>query len=303
MLIVQKAAQSAGAGSDECAAPRVGAERAQRGAGCGAEHCGAAGAAGGGGAAGRNAEDDAYLPGDGLEAGPMDQLIGHSITYRIAVGPRAGRKVFTLQTLPDSGEAFDDPVGRVSGLSLHAGVAAKAHQRQKLERLCRYISRPAVSEKCLSLTPNGNIRYQLKTPYRDGTTHVMFEPLDFIARLAALVSKPQVNLTPYHGVFAPNSRDRAAVTPAKRGKGANPAGLEEEQEKTPAQRRAAMTWPQRLKREPSRFRSTVRIWDDPVGRRAKPEISGGRKSGVKSADPKSRLWRKPNRPPPGRLCP
>ena len=47
-------------------------------------------------------------------------------------------------------------------------------------------------EKRLSLTPNGNIRYQLKTPYRDGTTHVIFEPLDFIARLAALVPKPRV---------------------------------------------------------------------------------------------------------------
>ena len=49
-----------------------------------------------------------------------------------------------------------------------------------LERLCRYISRPAVSEKRLSLTANGNVRYQLKTPYRDGTIYVIFEPLDFI---------------------------------------------------------------------------------------------------------------------------
>jgi hypothetical protein len=31
------------------------------------------------------------------EAGPLDDLIGHSITYRIAVGPRAGQKLFTLQ--------------------------------------------------------------------------------------------------------------------------------------------------------------------------------------------------------------
>ena len=154
---------------------------------------------------------------------------------------------------------------QVSGFSLHAGVAAKAHQRRKLERLCRYISRPAVSEKRLSLTPNGNIRYRLKTPYRDGTTHVILEPLDFIARLAALVPKPRVNLTRFHGVFGPNSRDRAAVTPAKRGKGAKPAGLEEEQEKTPAQRRAGMTWAQRLKRELNRFRSTVRISDSTVG--------------------------------------
>ena len=76
-----------------------------------------------------------------------------------------------------------------------------------------------MSEERLALTANGNVRYQLKTPYKDGTTHVIFEPLDFIARLASLVPKPRVNLTRFHGVFAPNSRHRALVTPAKRGKG------------------------------------------------------------------------------------
>ena len=52
------------------------------------------------------------------------------------------------------------------------------------------------------------MRYELKTPYSDGTTHVIFEPLDFIARLAALVPKPRVTLTQYYGVFAPNNRFR-----------------------------------------------------------------------------------------------
>jgi hypothetical protein len=42
-----------------------------------------------------------------------------------------------------------------------------------------------------------------KSAYRDGTTHVIFEPLDFIARLASLVPSPRVNLTRYHGIFAP----------------------------------------------------------------------------------------------------
>ena len=37
---------------------------------------------------------------------------------------------------------------------------------------------------------------QLKTPYRDGTNHVIVPPLDFIARLAALVPKTRVNLIP-----------------------------------------------------------------------------------------------------------
>jgi hypothetical protein len=48
---------------------------------------------------------------------------------------------------------------------------------------------------------------------------VIFEPLDFIARLAALVPKPRVNLTRFHGVFAPNSKYRVQVTSARRDKG------------------------------------------------------------------------------------
>jgi hypothetical protein len=87
------------------------------------------------------------------------------------------------------------------------------------------------------------VRYTLKTPYRDGTSHVGFEPLDFIARLAALVPEPRVHLTRYHGVFAPHSRWRAAITPAGRGSGIQPADT-----RTPAERHRALSWAQRFKR-------------------------------------------------------
>jgi hypothetical protein len=97
-------------------------------------------------------------------------------------------------------------VGEAAGFSLHAGVATNANEREKLERLCRYITRPAVSTKRLSMTRNGKVRYELKTPWRNGTTHVIFEPLDFISRLVSLVPKPRVNLTRFHGVFASNSQ-------------------------------------------------------------------------------------------------
>ncbi len=63
----------------------------------------------------RDAENS-YLAGEAVEAGPMDQLLGSSITYRIAVGPHQGRKVFTLQTLPACDESFDEGVGKVAGL-------------------------------------------------------------------------------------------------------------------------------------------------------------------------------------------
>ena len=80
------------------------------------------------------------------------------------------------------------------------------------------MSRPPVAEDRLALTASGQVRYTLKTPYRDGTTHIVLEPLDFIARLAALVPPPRMHLTRYHGVFAPHSRLRAAITPAHRGR-------------------------------------------------------------------------------------
>ncbi len=142
---------------------------------------------------------------DASDEDPSNQLLGSSITYRIAVGPQQGRKVFTLQTLPDcgSGNPFVSTVGEVAGFSLHAGVVARANERAKLERLCRYVTRPPVSTKRLSMTRNGRVRYELKTPWRNGTTHVIFEPLDFISRLVALVPRPRVNLTRFHGVFAP----------------------------------------------------------------------------------------------------
>jgi len=128
--------------------------------------------------------------------------LGSSITYRIAVGPQQGRKVFTLPTLAACDEPFDDGVGKTAGFSLHVGVAAEARERKKLERLCRYISRPAVSEKRLSLMPSGNVWYQLKTPYREATTHVIFEQVDFFAQLTSVVPKPCMKPTIFRGVFA-----------------------------------------------------------------------------------------------------
>jgi hypothetical protein len=90
------------------------------------------------------------------------------------------------------------------------------------------------------------VRYQLKTPYNNGTTHVVFEALDFLARLAALVPRPRVNLTRYHGVFAPNSAHRASVTRAGRDKGRERVARADA--RTSIERRAAMRCAPRLKR-------------------------------------------------------
>jgi ribosomal protein S27E len=177
----------------------------------------------------------------------MLHLQAASVNYRIAVGKDIGKKVFTLQTLPAQDEDNYGQLAQIDGFSLHAGVFADTHQAQKLERLCRYIARPAVSEKRLSLTATGNIRYELKTPYKDGTTHVFFSPFDFISKLAALVPPPRLNLTRFYGVFAPNSNVRARVTASQRGK-KSPRLAEQLKDPEQPYHARSMSWAQRLKR-------------------------------------------------------
>lgn len=122
--------------------------------------------------------ENSYLNLDGLEADPLRQVHGHSITYRIAVGPQQGRKVFTLQTAPprEDDDRFRQVVKAVR-FSLHAGVATQAHQRSKLERICRYVARPAIYEKRLALNASTqtHIIYQVHGPvFKDTCTNSFF---------------------------------------------------------------------------------------------------------------------------------
>jgi hypothetical protein len=60
---------------------------------------------------------------------------------------------------------------------------------------------------------NGDIAFALKTPWDNGTTHLVFAPLEFIGRLAALTPPPRMHLIRYHGVLAPHAADRALIVP------------------------------------------------------------------------------------------
>ena len=54
---------------------------------------------------------------------------------------------------------------------------------------------------------------RLKSPYKDGTTHVVMLPLEFMQRLAALVPRPRLHLIRFHGALAPNAKLRSAIVP------------------------------------------------------------------------------------------
>lgn len=96
----------------------------------------------------RQDQENAYLDFDGVEQDGLSHLQEYSIGYRIAMGPQAGKKVLTLQTLPPKPQADLNQglIGKVPGFSLHAGVAARADQCWKVKGLCRYITRPPVAE-------------------------------------------------------------------------------------------------------------------------------------------------------------
>ena len=78
--------------------------------------------------------------------------------------------------------------------------------------LCRYITRPAIANERLALNRAGQVVLTLKTPYRDGTTHLVMSPLEFLQRLAALVPRPRLHLIRFHGVLAPKRMSRTFET-------------------------------------------------------------------------------------------
>src|SRR5699024_12599440 len=63
--------------------------------------------------------ENSYLASDAVDDDPMTPLLGHSITYLIAVGSQAGRRVLTLQTLPTCGYPVCRWIGKGTGSSLH----------------------------------------------------------------------------------------------------------------------------------------------------------------------------------------
>jgi hypothetical protein len=89
--------------------------------------------------------------------------------------------------------------------------AQRQDQRARLEELLRYCARPPISDERLRTAADGSILLRLKTPWKDGSTHIVYEPLDFIAKLAALVPRPHKNLVVYHGVLAANAAWRSRV--------------------------------------------------------------------------------------------
>jgi hypothetical protein len=159
--------------------------------------------------------DDATGPADRLadESPVLAGIVGASVQGRVALGPRAGARVRRLVQAPDA-----EPVtsrgprqAHLAGFDLHANVRVSANDRAGLERVCRYVLRPPFAQERLRLRGDGRVALELKTAWHDGTRELVFEPLEFLERLAAITPRPETNLLICHGVLAPRARWRRRV--------------------------------------------------------------------------------------------
>ena len=106
---------------------------------------------------------------------PMDNVSAASTEtsdrrYRIAIGPHSGSRTLTLHD--PSFIRTDKPAKTLTadrdGFSLNAAVSCQPYQRDRLERLCRYVTRPAICKDRLTVRADGRIQYELKNPFRRG---------------------------------------------------------------------------------------------------------------------------------------
>ncbi len=131
----------------------------------------------------------------------------------VALGQRAGALVRRLGDARDT-EAVTSRGARqayLEGFDLHANVWVSGNGRAGLERLCRYVLPPPFAQERLRLRSDGRVALELKMAWRDGTRELVFEPLEFLERLAAMTPRPETNLLICHGLLAARARWRERV--------------------------------------------------------------------------------------------
>ncbi len=162
---------------------------------------------------------DWELPGD--ESGvlaPVDPLLvdcaAAAIQGTSLFGDRAGQRVLQLGVVAGADDHSSTRRQRPPhGFDLHATRRVSRDDRGGLERLCNYIFKPPLAHDRLELLDDGRVRLRFTRPWSNGASHQILAPLDFIARLVALVPPPRVHQIRYTGFLASRSKIRRLVLP------------------------------------------------------------------------------------------
>jgi hypothetical protein len=127
-------------------------------------------------------------------------------------GEQAGQPLLRLvaggqaQPQPSSDRAASSvPVAVFFGVNLYPKQQVDGRDRQQLERLCRYVMRPPLSQERLGWRTDGRLELTLKNVWKDGTRALVLEPHDLLVRLCATVPPPWFNMIRYFGVLSSES--------------------------------------------------------------------------------------------------
>ena len=132
---------------------------------------------------------------------------------------RAGKPLLRLllpqepPALPRASDISDQPIAEVRGINIHAAQVVDGRDRRRVERLCKYITRPPVAQDRLERRTDAKLELSFKKPWRDGTRALVLEPHDLIARLVAAVPPPRFHMLRYFRVLSSHSSHRARVVP------------------------------------------------------------------------------------------
>jgi hypothetical protein len=161
----------------------------------------------------------------------LAQILSASLTGTVATGARQGMTQMRMGICDDEDQPRDgaQPPKRnlplcadVAGYNVHAAVRIGARDGAGRERLLRYLLRGPLSHDRLREIDGGRLALTLRKPLRDGTTHLVFDPLELIERLIALIPWPRVHQIRYHGLLAPHAKLRPRIVARATSKEASP---------------------------------------------------------------------------------
>ena len=182
------------------------------------------------------------------EASPaLSAMTAASVQGLVATGERSGMRVRRVLSDPDQGVRTSKLCYASRGFSLHAATRVEAHNRDRLEQLCRYVTRPPLSSERLERLSEDKLLLRLKTPWADGTSFLILSPFEILEKLAAIVPLPRANMIRYGGIFAPHAKDRAKVVP-RSGKAETENPEAADAGENPPSKGGRMEWARLLKR-------------------------------------------------------
>jgi Putative transposase len=147
------------------------------------------------------------------EAPALADCYSGAVTQRVGLGPQRGRPVMRLRdplksylaSAPERVTRGGLLCAHVDGFDLHGRVAFGAHQRARIAQLVRYCARPPLANGRLKELSSGHYLLTLKGPWRDGTTHLKFEPIELQRRPLAWTASGWV--------FSPDSASCVLAVP------------------------------------------------------------------------------------------